>query len=760
MRPTVVGAPVCPINVTVTAPLRLTPTVDPAGAASFTFDGPPGLYQFSVVMDAGDFDWEQLYEILNKYGNTNERTGPWDFSINHGAIPLVPSYWVSVNGERRGLWYFERVSLEDLAARRFRGKCAFYAAGQTTVTLTPYQPANPEPGQKQYDWRGLRWQSALLEVDPEDQLAALPPTMGDYHVAPAAAWAREDFWAAGRQALATTHALYQGPLQCSFDWVLARPERDPNDFLLLLMAHYLGERAGALEGALNLVDKLVAQPHWGNRNPEGYGHDGDMGAMYCLRTLAWAWLALGPQMGAERQARVLEKLRLQGERFFHLVLLHRDYWGGSLIQDHGRKSLFGFGIVALSLRGAFPEAERWARYVVPRLQRSLEAMPRDGVVPGSSHYHAYLYLDEFTHYREAFVAATGREFFPEDVVRPIVGYLANVLHEPSSALLSSPSDRQEFSGANHFLNTVAALYRDREAAYLQARLLEHRQENFYHTTQQYAHYLGAAYGFLTYDPTVPVADRLHPPTLKWYRDSGLVHYRDETADVTLALRCGPYSGYNAYRHAATCGCDRLGIAPGEGHFTLLRRGTPLLCSPDAGYSLRSETRSVLLIGGHGQQGDIGYPMSIAAYRDPGAQVLKADWDADRGRGWVRLWLQPAYAPDLGLAQYYRDFLLASGRLVIRDQVVLDAPQHLCWLFQGKREFGVSLEEPLTAVFGGAEPFRLAPEANEVALTAALGETHVVWSYASGSGFLPFDHVRYETTAPVTRAVADFVFTWS
>ena len=100
MQPTI-GAPVVDIVSTIHTPRTIQPSVSDNGAVSFSFDAPPGLYQLSVVMDAAEFDFEQLYEILNKHGNVNRRTGPWDFSINFNNSPLVPSYWVSVNGERR-----------------------------------------------------------------------------------------------------------------------------------------------------------------------------------------------------------------------------------------------------------------------------------------------------------------------------------------------------------------------------------------------------------------------------------------------------------------------------------------------------------------------------------------------------------------------------------------------------------------------------------------------------------------------------------
>ncbi|MCF7855377.1 MAG: hypothetical protein K9N51_11315, partial [Candidatus Pacebacteria bacterium] len=77
-----------------------------------TFDAPAGLYQVSVVADARDFDWDELYIRLDRYHNDNVLTGPWDFNLLEDNPPLVPAYWVDLDGRRLGLWYFQRVSLQ------------------------------------------------------------------------------------------------------------------------------------------------------------------------------------------------------------------------------------------------------------------------------------------------------------------------------------------------------------------------------------------------------------------------------------------------------------------------------------------------------------------------------------------------------------------------------------------------------------------------------------------------------------------------
>lgn len=761
MEPSI-GAPVVDIVSTIDAPSAIQPSVSDDGIVSFSFDAPPGLCQLAIVMDAAEFDFEQLYEILNKHGNVNRRTGPWDFSINFNNSPLVPSYWVSVNGERIGLWFFSRISLEDLEHRRFRGSTAFYADGPTTIELVPYTPSTLLEGQKPYDWSGLRWASAVLEPDPDDRLEPLPPGIKDGTHAPAGKWGDPAFWQPIRDGLdGGDYALYSEPLRQAFDAVTAREGHGAEDILLLLAAHRIGQRDSALEMALAAVDAIIDKKAWGNPNPEGYSHNGDMGAAACLRALAWAYHAFGNDLGDERRRRLLSKLRRHGELFLNLALLNHDYWGGSILQDHGWKSLFIFGAAALHCLGVLPEAKRWCSYVIPRLRRSLDAMPSDGVVPLSSWRHLYLWLSPVTHYRDALLALTGEDIFDKPQFAEVTRYCVAALDEPSRLLLSvgAGGDHSPFIGAAHFFNRIAQKTGDAHAAYLQELMLDFPHVEFYHATQMAAHSLTAVEGVLTYDPaTRPAPEKPMPPRFSYFHDSGYVQYRDDESRAVLSVQCAPYAGFNAYMRSLNP-CDRLGNTPGEGHFSFYLDSIPLLCSPDAGYSLRSATRSVLLIDDRGQLGDIGYPMSIPSKLHYGEQIQLVRWDHAAGTGLVRLWLTPAYPDAAGLALYTRDFIIRPNRdITIRDTVVLDEPRRLSWLFQGKEEFGVELDA-VTGLFGHERTVTLTPAPVGFSVTAAIHPTDIVWSYASASGFKPFEHVRYDVTEPLRTAVIDFVLRW-
>jgi len=710
-------------------------------AISYTFASGPGLYQLSVIADAGDFDWDALYLVLNEFGNVSQRTGPWDFNLQDQNRPLVPAYWVALDGRRLGLWFFQRVSLEDMAARRFRGRMAFLAEdGTHTLTLEPYRPMR------------LRWTAVLLEADPED---TLEPFTVSSHNGPAARQADPAYWDDLRAKLATTHAAYAGPLRDAFAWVNAHKTPAPIHLPFLIARHRLEGDAAALAAALEVVDAAIARPHWGNPREDGYGHDGDMGAAFVLRALAHAYHALGAELGADRRQRLRDKLRLQGDRFMANALLNRDYWGGSVLQDHGWRALFAYADGVLHLLGVLPEAERWAAYAVPRVRRSLDAMPRDGVIPLSNYCQLYLYLDDVTGYRDALLALTGEDIFEQPQFPAIIDYLLRVVRPRDHLMLLESAD--PLIGGNAFLNAIAAQYGDGRAAALQQAVLTTGERPFYHTTQAYGFHLGALQGLQSYRPAVPPAPLPTPEPLSFFADGGLATYRDPVDDVTLTIRCAPFAGYHAYRRAQGP-CDRMGQAPGAGHFTVSLGAAPRLVTPDGGYKLQSALRTCLLVDGRGQYGDIGYPMSIPARRHRGEEILFARWDLAEHAGWIRLNLAPAYPEDDGLLSYTRDLLLYPGaHILCRDTVAAAAPHRWSWLFQGKREIGVALDGR-RAIFGGAPTLAISPR-GVPALTARIEETPVVWSYASSSGFTAFDHVRYESEEATAFAQVEFMLTW-
>jgi hypothetical protein len=556
----------------------------------------------------------------------------------------------------------------------------------------------------------ISWLSAILENDPEDTLDPLSWTLKTWAThCPATAWANPEFWQVLSTKLTTTHGQYLTPMQSLFAWIrkkgiaeksegiggemdyLRRPLH-PEDILPLMALHYLEKDPDAIPAALRAVDAAIALPHWGNPKEDAYSHNGDMGSMAMLRSLSWAWHALRDHLGAERREALRAKLALQGRRFFDLALLNRDYWGGSVLQDHGHKSIFGFGTAAMNLLGVLPEAELWTSFTHSRVKRTLRALPTDGAVPQSSYFALFAYMDEPTFYRDTLLALTGEDIFDQAAFREIIAYQAATVREKDHVAIVAPLGAIPFIGGNGFLNRMASKNNDGLATYLEKVALQTPEFKFTHGVQEHGYYHGILWGLLTFEPTIETANLdPYPAPLHYYEDSALAHYWDHQADVTLSLHSGPSCGYNAYRRARGP-CDRMEMIMGPGHFIVARHDKALLVTPDGGYRLKAFTRSCLALDGQNPHGDIGYPMSIPSFRHPGDEIEGVAWDKATGSGFIRLELTPAWPESAGLASYSREFLLEEGRrIVCRDKVVLSTPRRLEWRFQTMKGHGLEQE---------------------------------------------------------------------
>ncbi len=731
----------------------LEPTQDGDGIR-LAFQAKAGLYQLSVMIDGQDFDWESLYEDLYNYGNSGQRTGPWDFKLG-SAKALVPSYWVRVDGERIGLWYFQRVSLEDIEARRFRGRMAFHlsADGDHLVELEPY------------NYPGAIWLDARLERDPVDHLEPVPeglqPAAGNM---PESKWNDDAYWDRKRRELDGDLRLYAGAMTAAMDWAMQREEATDGravaalDIPILYADWRLRGNQDALRRAISLLDDVVARENWGNQAPDGYGHNGDMGAALLFDVVSWAWHAMAGDMGKERHAAVRDKLLLQGKRFFALALLNRDYWGGSVLQDHGWRSMWLFGTVALRLHGVLPEAETWLRYILPRLQQCLRAMPRDGVIPRSSHVSIYLYMEEASVFRQTFLALGGHDIYDDAPVARIIDFVWDVMRRSDRECLTSFNlGLFSLNGGVTFFNQIAAKYGDARAARIHALLLDRSYESHHMQTQGTIYHHTRFRAFFAHARTPKLLAPPAPPDrrLMHYEDSALVLFRDDQLDVSLKIQCGPWCGYTAYRRAPGP-CDRMTMAPTAGDFLLLINGMPLVAAADSGYRLQTAAGSVMLIDDQGQIGDIGYPMSIPSYPDHGEEIRKVEWDAAAGTGFVRLDLAPAYPGSLDLISYFRDFHILTGcHLLVRDTVLLREPHRLTWLFHADQTYGVSVQG-LTGHIAGPPPLKVQPVTMDAELTATVSKIDQVYSYSSSRPIS--NHLRYATVAPVTRVCVDFHIT--
>ncbi len=732
------------------APQAITPSKTADGAWEIGFESTPGLYQLSVLVDAARFDWESLYFISDVHGNNNARTGPWDFDWRNKNAPLVPTYRVTVDGKYIGLWFFQRVSIPDIQAKRFRGRMSMWiqTPGKHTLKLAPYRPID------------IQWAGATLEVDPEDRLKPLPPGTKDAcEVSPHAKWRDPKFWAAFKQRLAG----FEPALKKNFEDAAAYLTKNGSNISYMPAAiaagMYLGDDK-AKAALANSAEHAAKQQFYGNQNPDGYSHNGDFGAAYTLFGMAVALHALPDELGKERVEKIKAKLTLQGDIFIDLMLLNRDYWGGSVIQDHGWKSTLAFAATALNLRGVVGAADRWLTYILPRAERALDAMPRDGFLPSGSYNSTWQHSDPIAMYQELRVAITGVDPLdrPEIIACGHTIYEETLLHNDRPYLPGTLGDPMPIYGGGRLYARLAAKHKDSKAQWVAYRSLTTELDFSYHDNVKQGYYENRVLTPLSYDPAIPIATSKDRPTkaMFHYKDSAVIVARDDAQGLLLSAQVGPWSGYHAYRYAQGP-CDRMGMSPtpGDGHFSLTLGGKLLLCSPDSGYKLQTIGRTCMLVDGKGQYGDIGYPMSIPSFEQRGQEIEFGRFDEATQTSHARFKLTPSYPDELGVLAYTRELILKGNTLTVRDRFVFDKPRTPSWLFHVRETDGITWDG-LSPTLAGK--IKMTPKTS-LALKGETQPTSVVYSYASSSGRAKFIHARFDAKAPIREGAVDFVMTW-
>ena len=431
-----------------------------------------------------------------------------------------------------------------------------------------------------------------------------------------------------------------------------------------------------------------------------------------------------------------------------------------MVQDHGWRAMFAFGAGSLYLIDEIPDAKLWVRYIIPRLTRCVDAMPRDGSISGASYMSPCLYLHELMHYREALLALTGTDILDEEPFGKLTGGIIQLMRKDDHVIHAGFHAMKSWNGGEMFFNRMAQKYDDRRAAWLHDRLASIPDPNCKHFDYADGHYNGILWGFFTHDPSIkPRKPEYKEQLFKHFEDSGLVYYRNDKTDVTFSVMCGPWPAWSSYRKVHT-NSDRLKLAPVDGHFIMYLGTSPMLVQADSGYHPRTYLGNCLVVDGKGQYGEIGYPCSIPGWLYRGEQIESVMWDEATGTGLVRLNLKPSYPEEMGMALYYRDFIIAPEKKIIcRDHVVFDEPHSLSWYFQSRRSIGIKQVDGLKYRVGDKPRLNITPISPSVELTVKIDETPVIWSYHSLSDWDPYDHVEYKTKEKVSAITIDFLITW-
>lgn len=706
----------------------------------------PGLYTLGVQTDMRRFDWERLWRPMTKFRNRGQRTGPWDFDLYNENVPLLPTWRVHFDGRCVGLWYLQHPTVEDLDRKRLRAEFGFRVdvAREVAIECVPYNTFELDP--------------IAMYVEPSafDRLVEQPWAARGIE----ANWAANLDWPALRAKVRGTEweQFLRAAVSDCIERFAARTEADrrpsapPDALAVLAFAWRLLDDENALSYARTFVEELLAQPAWGNPNPDGYGHNGDMGCAGAIKYLTLACNWLGDELGALAPA-ALDRIVAQMETFLDQQLLMAHYWGGAILQDHGFRSSAMAAFASLCLLGHTDKAAQWLSFYVPRIHRTLRILPRDGFIPFSSYHRLDLYTNDVTDLRVALKHASGEDIFDRPCYRQVPRYQLACLDEQSmNTFVSTPrGDRKAVTGGLPFLLAMARDHGCERAGYL-AHLLVQR----YRAAQRsHGPHATLPMSIVLFDARALNPVRPATRALEYFEDGGAINYRNEARRFNVSINCFPIAGSFHAIGTDLSGTDLMLSNPSSGHFSVAVGREPLIQNAESGYRTGSFLGNVPLIDGRGQYGDNGYTMGVPMRRWGGQRIQTCRADAAPATGFARIDLTPAYADDLNVMTCTRDFRFAPGALRVRDTIVCLEPRVFSWWFNTYARHTIS---PL-----GPNAFRIAQGDAAVSLriegdglATEIKPTDVVWAYVNENENQDFVHVEVTHPTPVRELVVDFI----
>lgn len=702
-----------------------------------------GLFRVSCILDAQNFDWDRLWFPMEKYNNKGQITGPWDFDFDR-IEPTVPAWWLTINGRRVGLVACARPTPANIAKKRMTLGFCFHMpeAGQADISLEPFN-----------DVSGISPLEIKVEPEPYDSLEAVAFTQKEPM---AAAMRATGHWQACAQ---KAHAMGQETeslVKRCIDIAVNSPKQSPMATTLAL--GYLGfKRDDAKAAMLEMVRHFLSLEHWGNPAPAGYGHNSDMGVAEILQSLAMAYHSFLPELEAAGLAEpLLKKLELQMARFFDGIMCWADYWGGSLAQDHGHRSLSCFGVASIHMLDLLPNAPMYASFVVHRMNQALALILPDGGIPFSSYTKIHLYLDDMSIWRDVLLHATGQEVYETPGIEETVSFVISRLDAKTSEVMSANArgDRLNYYAGWGFLAAMA------ERNVPGAQALVQQLIKVTATKKTPAGKPCATIGWMLSHLPLTKADdptrKLPAPAIWDVRPvQGQMSYRPQ--DQTLV--CVQLPAKLPAIHHLHNPCDRIMSMPCDGHFTFHQAGLCLLQTGEGGYQMRSDLSNVLLIDGKGGWEDQKFAMGIPGITLRDTAMTAQRYDPVTQQGYIRLNLGAMHDRDLGVVRYTRELFFAPNQLRCQDVVTLQEPHHLSWHFQCYSSRLIQQINPDSwRISHGPAQVAIKVHATQT-LQAGVHPTEIVWAYANENGDNPFHHLRLETTKPQTQLACLFEISW-
>lgn len=440
---------------------------------------------------------------------------------------------------------------------------------------------------------------------------------------------------------------------------------------VILFHAALTQDPDAVAAALRHLDALAGDDSWHCENTEMLVTAAAVGTL----GLAYDWLY--DSLGEERRGVVRRAIIEHGITPTLAATAEREWWTHWPRGNWGEVIYSQVGVAALALLADEPEAADWVRLCHRKVWHYFQAIGRDGGWGESGSYALYAWSNGLM-FADALRRVTGADLFAEGALRELPTWFINLL-EPNGTYFVPFSDCGPWTqGLPSVLLRVATEYGD---GYAQGVAKRHSMD--------WPH--ADVWGFLWYDPGVPVSELSDRPRSKLFRDIHWAFLRSEWEDpqATLFALKGGEKDWDHYHHDSNS-------------FVLYAEGRPLLVDllyPRKLWGLRTEAHNTTMVNGREQRGElrVAGTRGRREHRAVVSDLMDAGWYA-RVVGDA----SQAYEPG-DVESFVREVLYLRGTdesappdyFVVFDDVVVVHPAEVAWLAHTYGEMAVA-EGRLTA----------------------------------------------------------------
>jgi hypothetical protein len=411
-----------------------------------------------------------------------------------------------------------------------------------------------------------------------------------------------------RNRAATTHANFANALRqyvdANINYALPSPQawwtlnivEFASVFENAAMQAVLNPTPTYINAAKRFAMMMVRYPHWATSQA---APDQDLEAARACFALSLAYDWLYDQFTPAEQDSILGKLKTQLER---LDAAYNQYvwWSMAPIHNHHWASNDYLGTGALAIADEEPMSAAWHQRAITSLNLR---MGYYGAVTDGSWYESMNYWGAISwsllHHLYVLRQYRGMDYFNQPFVRSLPIYrIYGSLPNFGLLMMENESQLSEWYGPEEQLALLAREYRDGEAQWYQARIIQSRGFN-----------LRSPFYIIFYDPTVAEQP---PATLsKLIPDQDTYFSRsDWTANGTFFyLKCGLPGGRHAYQTfwspgGAVGAYDFSHFDPDQNGFNLYYNGRYIIQSAGRQNPVQyTRNSATVLINGQGQIGD-------------------------------------------------------------------------------------------------------------------------------------------------------------